>query len=201
MPANSPPAMSLFIVDFMPCRRESTLLRSRPISGKRLEPASSAPMAAKAMKKGAEGCVRDQSSGHRWRRRRKRQTRADSVKLTRTNVQGGEAGTESERGAIFARHEREHVFSADAAAVVIITCTMFVMKKCQFQLVSFTIQQQPRPSCSGWLQTKQAAERENKTSLLCRELSLGVESPSQQAQQPLVQRNLRRNGRKSWRLP
>lgn len=40
MPENSPPAMSLFIVDFMPCRRESALPRSRPISGKRLEPQS-----------------------------------------------------------------------------------------------------------------------------------------------------------------
>lgn len=39
MPENSPPAMSLFMVDFMPCRRESALLRSRPISGNRLEPA------------------------------------------------------------------------------------------------------------------------------------------------------------------
>lgn len=37
MPENSPPAISLFIVDLMPCRRESALLRRRPISGKRLE--------------------------------------------------------------------------------------------------------------------------------------------------------------------
>lgn len=36
MPANSPPAISLSMVDLMPCRSDCAFFRKRPISGKRL---------------------------------------------------------------------------------------------------------------------------------------------------------------------
>lgn len=43
MPENSPPAISLSMVDFMPCRSDCAFLRKRPISGKRLATPQDSP--------------------------------------------------------------------------------------------------------------------------------------------------------------